>query len=77
MVEQNLNIGGLGLKKEGLKVRKGIASGSGRTVPEHGGHSLKEDSLMVRTIIASASGRTVPGHGSQPQGGWSEGKNKH
>jgi hypothetical protein len=43
-----------------------------------GGLRLKEDGLKVRTSIASASGRTVPEHrGPRPQGGRSEGKNKH
>jgi hypothetical protein len=51
LVEQYLNIGGLRLKEDGLKVRASIPSGSGRTVPEH--------------------------RGPQPQGGRSEGKNKH
>ncbi len=37
VVEQYLNIGGLSLKEKGLKVRISIASGSGRTVPEHRG----------------------------------------
>ncbi len=37
MVEQYLNIGDLSLKEKGLKVRTIIASGSGRTVPEHRG----------------------------------------
>jgi hypothetical protein len=68
VVEQYLNIGGLSLKEDGLKVRTSIASGSGRTVTEHRGLSLKEEGLKVRTAIASGRGRTVPEHrGPQPQ----------
>ncbi len=38
-----LNIGGLSLKEEGLKVRTSIASGIGRTVPENRGPQPQGD----------------------------------
>ncbi len=77
-VVEQLNIGGLSLKEDGLKVRTIFASGSGITVHEHLGLSLKEKGLKVRTSIASGSGRTVPEHRwPQAQGEGFESKNKH